>query len=199
MQGYLNTPNDKEALQIKKHILQIAIILFSKKGYYNSTFEELSKIADINIESLYQIYNDKKDLFYECFEIYINRLKKELALDSLGSLNRKDRVVSQLINNYFKAYKVMPEFQKQIMAVGMTNNDFSKHISSFESEIQGHLSRALTNWGRELKAVDIYVAAFFIHNILESTITKAIFNEMRILDENLKKELFDLIYNYLFV
>ncbi len=198
MKEYSKTPNEKSVLPLKRQVLEIGIIMFSKKGYYHTTFEEISKITDIEVEKIYSAFGDKKALFIECFEFYIKRLKKELNMNALFEIKDKKELIRAFVNNYYKAYKVLPEFQKQIMAFSMIDNEFKKLVNIFEFEIQEHISRILKVWMKDLRTDDIYVSSFFVHSILESTITKAIFSDMKVLERNMRKELHNLLFNYLF-
>jgi TetR/AcrR family transcriptional repressor of nem operon len=54
----------------EEEVLQKAMLLFWKKGYYNTSIQDLVKNLGINRASLYDTFGGKKQLFDKAFEAY---------------------------------------------------------------------------------------------------------------------------------
>ncbi|CAM3914346.1 HTH-type transcriptional repressor ComR [Vibrio aerogenes CECT 7868] len=78
--------------------LLIAMELFWKKGYANTSVSELVEALNINRFSLYNTYGDKQQLYYEALETYLNHVsfplakplaKEDADLDTLADFLKK--------------------------------------------------------------------------------------------------------------
>lgn len=56
----------------RKEVLQKAIQVFWKKGFADTSVQDLEKATGVNKSGLYSEFNDKQDLFLACLEYYID-------------------------------------------------------------------------------------------------------------------------------
>jgi AcrR family transcriptional regulator len=60
---------DKDLIgEKRKQIIEGAMIVFKKKGYYKATVREIAKEAQIGLGSTYDYVNSKDDILYLFFE-----------------------------------------------------------------------------------------------------------------------------------
>lgn len=58
--------------------LDLAILVFREKGYYNASISDLSKGMQLTSGSIYKAFHDKRNLFLQAFERYTSLLNKSL-------------------------------------------------------------------------------------------------------------------------
>ena len=58
--------------------LDLAIIVFREKGYYNASISDLSEGMKISSGSIYKAFQDKKNLFIKSFDRYVDLRKRSL-------------------------------------------------------------------------------------------------------------------------
>jgi TetR/AcrR family transcriptional regulator, copper-responsive repressor len=70
-------------------VLESAIQVFWKKGYADTSIQDLEKATGVNKSGLYSEFNDKQDLFMACLEYYISQAKglEVLSEEPLGWKN----------------------------------------------------------------------------------------------------------------
>ena len=78
-------------MDTKKKILDVALDLFSKKGYGNVYVGQIAEGVGIKAPSLYKHYKSKQDIFEAILEEMRNRYNKEVSFLSFnGSDSQAD-------------------------------------------------------------------------------------------------------------
>ena len=99
------TRREKEKRRHKKEILEAALRLFSEKGFYNVSVQEIAEASEFGIGTLYSFFESKEALFEELIndtsELIVNELLQ--VLDS--SCNERE-LLSKFI-------RVQPKWQKK--------------------------------------------------------------------------------------
>lgn len=57
----------------RNEVLQKAIQVFWKKGFADTSVQDLEKATGVNKSGLYSEFNDKQDLFLACLEYYVHQ------------------------------------------------------------------------------------------------------------------------------
>ncbi|WP_339217068.1 TetR/AcrR family transcriptional regulator [Ornithinibacillus sp. FSL M8-0202] len=78
MENHLNgtkrrIPKQDRSIQNRDKILEAGIKLFSEKGYYETTTNEIAKVAGVSIGSLYSYFKDKDAIFLSILDDYHKR------------------------------------------------------------------------------------------------------------------------------
>ena len=68
---------------INEHVLQAALRLFSKRGYFNTSVHDISREAKVSIGAIYHHFGDKEGIAKTMFAAIIERL--QAALDDIES------------------------------------------------------------------------------------------------------------------
>ncbi|MBY7142554.1 TetR/AcrR family transcriptional regulator [Virgibacillus sp. NKC19-3] len=63
-------PKQNRSIQNRDKILDAGLKLFSEKGYYETTTNEIAKVAGVSIGSLYSYFNDKDAIFLRILDNY---------------------------------------------------------------------------------------------------------------------------------
>jgi len=81
---------EREKLRQRQEILDVALNLFSKKGYHNISMHEIAKEAEFAIGTLYKFFRNKEDLYQAIEEeigpkrdAYLSIRADEAELDSI--------------------------------------------------------------------------------------------------------------------
>ena len=67
--------NKGEILELKNKIIDNAITLFSEKGYYGTTLDDIAKSVNIKKASLYYHYDNKEEIYRKSVENCFNYFK----------------------------------------------------------------------------------------------------------------------------
>ena len=59
------TKRQLQAISTKKKIYNSAMELMDKRGFENTTIEDISKKADVSVGASYHFYKSKDDIFFE--------------------------------------------------------------------------------------------------------------------------------------
>ncbi|MEI3614868.1 TetR/AcrR family transcriptional regulator [Pseudogracilibacillus sp. SO30301A] len=66
-------PKQDRSIQNRDKILNAGLKLFSEKGYYDTTTNEIAKVAGVSIGSLYSYFKDKDAIFLNILDNYHKR------------------------------------------------------------------------------------------------------------------------------
>ncbi len=66
-------PKQNRSIQNRDKILDAGLKLFSEKGYYDTTTNEIAKVAGVSIGSLYSYFKDKDAIFLSILDNYHKR------------------------------------------------------------------------------------------------------------------------------
>ena len=72
-----------------RHIMKVALSLFSEKGYYSTTTKEIARAADVNELTLFRHFGSKANLFQLTTEHYVIDAKIDHILDGVEALDFK--------------------------------------------------------------------------------------------------------------
>ena len=77
-------------MDTKKRILDVALDLFSQKGYGNVYVGDIAKGVGIKAPSLYKHYKSKQDIFNAILEEMRNRYNKEASVLSFNGIDFRE-------------------------------------------------------------------------------------------------------------
>ena len=97
----------------KNKIIDASIILFSKKGFYETSVREIAKSVGIHVSSLYSHFEGKEIILDSILEYYKNELNKfkisdEVLDEIVGKIPPADILISGIkrINEYVASDKI---------------------------------------------------------------------------------------------
>lgn len=93
----------KEETRLK--LISVAMDLFKKKGFQNTTMEEIAEIGDVSKGTLYNYYQDKETILCA----YFQRIFKDKRLEIIEALNRHKTIEEKLNSLLDMSKKVMGE------------------------------------------------------------------------------------------
>jgi AcrR family transcriptional regulator len=127
----------------RKQIVDAAMALFSKQGYYRTTIKEVATLAGISPGLIYQYVSDKEDLLFlvlrELVSIFAREIRLAIAreIDPLGRLQAVIVTYCQTVNEYRSATLLTYRSTKSL------SMDKQERIRQGETEINGIISSVL--------------------------------------------------------
>jgi AcrR family transcriptional regulator len=86
------TRRDKERALHRRLILEAAESVFAQKGYHSATVQEIAEKAEFSVGSLYNFFENKRDLYCEIFDMRA----EEFAADVKERLAREATVIGKI-------------------------------------------------------------------------------------------------------
>ncbi|MGW9527047.1 TetR/AcrR family transcriptional regulator [Paenibacillus terrae] len=119
----------------KNDILQAAIRLFSRKGYYSTSVEEIAKESGMAKASFYKYFQGKEELPLEMCIILENKIEQDIrALYSKPDLTNEDKLhgfvtlyLKNLVENKVYLMMDLPEPSMLIFQNEQLNSTFEQH------------------------------------------------------------------------
>jgi len=116
---------------LKAKIMETAMPLFKKNGVKAVKMDDIATELGISKRTLYEIYNNKEDLLYECIKKDRNEMHKQLEEYSLKAENEMD-IIAYFLRVRFKDFgSVHPgffiEMHKYTKIMDFLQKDRDKH------------------------------------------------------------------------
>ncbi len=92
-----------------KHIQNSAAAVFYKKGYADTTMEEIAQLAELSKATLYLYYKSKDDLFYSIIEPALSKLGKRLVKIAGNRDEAADVTIKKIIDATYHLYEKEPD------------------------------------------------------------------------------------------
>lgn len=105
----------KKAKKGKNQIIKTATDLFARKGYYETTVDEIAQALGIAKGTIYNHFQNKEDLYQVSIQEGINLFKKELHLAVEEAPSTRDK-----ISNIIKRQLVFYEREKALVLLFLT-------------------------------------------------------------------------------
>jgi AcrR family transcriptional regulator len=191
-------PQQNRGIITKKHIVETAIKLFSQKGFYNTSSNEISKQSGVSVGCFYSYFKDKKQLFLEALDYYDELIEKGMEAEFNIDLNNKGKTIFDLINGILQAHKIFPEFHQEIAAMSILDKDVKEYMFKQDNAIIKHISNMLWHFKNDIKVVNVDAASVILYNAVEKTVHTLLFGGSGIEEGLLIKELANMILKYLF-
>ncbi|OHB52909.1 MAG: hypothetical protein A2Y10_19500 [Planctomycetes bacterium GWF2_41_51] len=92
---------EREKSKHKQEILDSAIRLFSEKGFYNVSMQEIAEKSEFGVGTLYNFFESKEQLFVELMEVGIEKFG-QLLIPLLDSEEAEEKKISDFIQAHIE-------------------------------------------------------------------------------------------------
>ncbi|MDU7336773.1 MAG: TetR/AcrR family transcriptional regulator [Clostridium sp.] len=195
-------PKQTRSIQTKTKILDVAYALFCEKGYYNTTTNEIAKVANLSIGSLYSYYKDKNTIFFEILERYNQSFQVAvLELRSQASeLHESPRAwVEQLIRRLIELHRSSISLNKELQILSFTIPEVSAVMKKQQYMIREIITRDLFESKHLLRVEDLEACAIVVDQFIRSIVDQIVFLESPIEEERILNAGVDAVCQYLFI
>lgn len=184
----LREPKQSRSIRMKQKILDTAYELFCKKGYFNTTTNEIAKAAKVSIGSVYFYFKDKDSIlleilrrYNESFTAVYNNGIQGLQPDFDNPSRWFSEFMECLIALHRKSVDFNRELQELRRSIPQVDEMFQRHNKNLRQEILDYMSR----YREKVTVHDLEAAAIVTFNIVNSTVDQVVFCENDLDDERI--------------
>jgi AcrR family transcriptional regulator len=194
-------PKQLRSINTKEKILEVAFSLFCKKGYYNTTTNEIAKQADVSIGSLYSYYKDKDTILLDILEIYNQQFitaKEEILAQT--DIFKEDKKVwfHLLIDAFIKAHEASKELIRELNVLYYVNPEVAAILDKQKEESRQAILDYIFLHKEDIQVEDIEAAATLAFDFASAIVDQVVFGQSNIDKERIIKTGVDAIYKFLF-
>jgi AcrR family transcriptional regulator len=115
---------DKKQLK-KENIMQGALELFAKKGFYTTTIPDIAKTIGMSVGNMYNYFKSKEILAKEIMSFISIYLGKKLKKINESDMNTQEKTKA-IVTVYFQTAKLKPEMIDYFLRVYLSNREVFK-------------------------------------------------------------------------
>ncbi|BAF70070.1 TetR/AcrR family transcriptional regulator [Nitratiruptor sp. SB155-2] len=146
----------------KKQIMDTALKLFSKEGFFEVTMADIAKELHMSVGNLYNYFSSKDALAKELILYISKHLAEEIRKINMMQITSKEKI-RKIVDFYFHTAKERPEFIEYFLRIYLSNREVFKHgcegmicVSPFVTEIMVFFEEGVRNG--ELRNQDFFSA-----------------------------------------
>ncbi len=131
---------DKKSKKSEK-ILDAALLLFSKNGFYATTIPDIAKAMGMSVGNIYNYFSSKEKLAKEIIKYSSDILGKEICKVNEQKLSSKDKIRA-IVAVYFDMASTKPQHINYFLRVYLANKEVFKEgcegmlcVSAFVTEL----------------------------------------------------------------
>lgn len=167
--------------QRKMHIIEVAIALFSKKGFKSTSIQKIAEESGVSKGAVYLQFRSKDELLLEIFRYYSTRMREKVSEVEEGTLLPKENFTKQLQVQYEEVAKhkefIIMQHREQALS---TNKEVGKFLWSLKYEIHQWYERNLLNiYGDQIKPY-IMDGGLLLDGISSSYLQMVVRNDVQI-------------------
>ncbi len=194
-------PKQSRSIKTKEKILEVAFTLFCKKGYYNTTTNEIAKQTDVSIGSLYSYFKDKDSILLEILELYNQQFitaKEEVLAQADIFEEDKKAWLRLLINAFIKAHEASKELIRELNVLYYVNPQVASILDKQREESRLAILDYISLHKDDVQVEDIEAATTLAFDFASVIVDRVVFGPNNIDKERIIKNGIDAIYKFLF-
>ena len=192
-------PIKKTSIQKKETIIKKGFELMCEKGYHNVTTIDIAKYAGVSTGIIYQYFKDKRDIFINGVNTYIESIMFPMLEIISGKIDKETfkELLSRMIDKYIKLHNIKKEAHEELMAMSHLDEEISLIFKNKELLMTKRISEVLTESGVATKNLDEKV--HIIIGIIDNYCHEVVYHKHNKLDYDKMKDIiinivYDLIY-----
>ncbi len=198
MEREVRKPVQKRSQEKKEKIKNVAIKLFSEKGYHNVSTNEIAKNASISIGTLYNYFSDKKAIYDELVGDLYTKILSQITPEVLSPSDSPIVLIERYVNLIMEGHTYMTNFQREITALSYQNAEFRKLDDNYRAIATEKILLLLQNYENYLRITNLDTVSFILQTCIEAVIHEVQFYEIPYDKAAIIKELIQMLSRYLF-
>jgi Transcriptional regulator len=193
-------PRQKRSVETKEKILDAAYRLFCEKGYYETTTNEIAKVADVSIGSLYSYFLDKDTIFMEILGRYNQAfvaVDEEAGRNTELYRNDKKEWLRRLTEEMIRVHENSRQLNREIHVLSFTKPEVAAVVKENHEKTRQIALDYFKTYRDDLRVKDVEAAALISYNLISSIVDQIVFEENTIDRERILNEGMDALYQYL--
>ena len=151
MEACKSSRREREKLRQRQEVLEVALQLFSEKGYHNVSMHEIAREAEFAIGTLYKFFRNKEDLYnaliLQLSDRFYAAITEVIASDApeIEKLQTYVRVKGELFRNNLAAIRLYFEETRgaRFKAMAGTEREIRKRHQSVLLSLAGIFERGM--------------------------------------------------------
>jgi len=193
-------PKQTRSIKTKEKIRNVAYQLFCEKGYFKTTTNEIAKVAEVSIGSLYFYYRDKDMILVEILDRYNESFLKvhESMNVQLESYRENPRLwITGFMEEMIKSHRTSKEFNKELKILSHSMSEVSAVMEKQQETVRQMTLDYLRAFYDMLRVKDLEAASIVVVNIMSSLVDQIVFQDNLVDESRIIREGVDAIYQYL--
>lgn len=193
----VRTPKQQRSIEKAGQIKKTALQLFSEKGYFKTTTNEIAKNAGLSIGTLYSYYKNKEDIYEELVKDHYMRAVNMADLSDVPADASARSTMYMLIRSVWDSHYYNTAFQKEMAALSSQSDELRAIEQKYRGNTAPYIAAFLSEHGELFRVTDYHTAAFLIQTSLEAMIHESIFYPNDYDPDAVVRELTDMFCAYL--
>ncbi len=198
MEREVRKPVQKRSQEKKEKIKNVAIKLFSEKGYHNVSTNEIAKNASISIGTLYNYFSDKKAIYDELVGDLYTQILSQITPEVLSPSDSPIVLIERYVNLIMEGHTYMTNFQREITALSYQSAEFRKLEDNYRAIATEKILLLLQKYENYLRITNLDTVSFILQTCIEAVIHEVQFYEIPYDKAAIIKELIQMLSRYLF-
>ncbi|RKD32729.1 TetR/AcrR family transcriptional regulator [Thermohalobacter berrensis] len=162
----------------KEEIIKKAILIFIKKGYYNTKLSDIAKECGMGRTTLYQYFKNKEEIFHYVIKYTIKTIKKDLNLiikdPKISSLQKIKKIIYQTITKYNEDSMLLILIDLWLI-LKRENNQIAQEIQEHALELRKVFKALLEEAENlnEIKPINKEMMSYVLYGLIESSLLQA--------------------------
>ena len=193
-------PKQTRSIKTKEKIRNVAYQLFCEKGYFKTTTNEIAKVAEVSIGSLYFYYRDKDMILVEILDRYNESFLKvhESMNVQLESYRENPRLwITGFMEEMIKSHRTSKEFNKELKILSHSMSEVSAVMEKQQETVRQMTLDYLRAFYDMLRVKDLEASSIVVVNIMSSLVDQIVFQDNLVDESRIIREGVDAIYQYL--
>ncbi|WMJ89112.1 TetR/AcrR family transcriptional regulator [Anaerocolumna sp. MB42-C2] len=196
----IRKPQQKRSIETKEKILDAAYRLFCKKGYYNTTTNEIAQVANVSIGSLYSYFKDKDTILLEILDRYNEsyiKVHDELSRDM--ELYKTDLKLwfRRLIEGLIEIHQISKELNFEMNILCFSIPEVAAVQEKQREKTWQMTLQCFYMYKEYIKVKDIEAAAIVTYKLINAVVDQIVFCKNKIDNERILQAGVDAVYKFL--
>jgi AcrR family transcriptional regulator len=181
-------------------VLDAAYKLYCDKGYYETTTNEIAKVAGVNIGSLYSYFKDKKTILQEVVDRYQDAFLQTIdaIYQDTESCGQAVKVwMRRLMDDMIRAHQATRAFNRELNLLSYSMSEIAAVLEDQHNKVRQIAVDFLKRHQKKLRIKDVEAAAIVTYSLIDSVVNLIVFEENPIDTERILQTAVDAIYCFL--
>jgi len=162
-------PIQQRSIATKDKIAQSGFELFCKKGYHKTNTTEIAKHAHVSTGALYSYFRDKRDIYIEAFDQYIDSFTETLLskLNKLPTPFDLTAFINYWTSSYIEVYANANYALLQLRLMMLEDDVINNHFCNLENEYVSKIVAILNRNGISSNDLmeKVYISCVLVDNL----------------------------------
>ena len=172
----------------KREIAQSALTLFSKQGYYDSSFSDIASACRLSRSNIYNYFKNRDEIFHYAVVELLNSITQKIELiahqENL-TLAQKLQRIYQLFTNDIEDGKIALIILDLSLRLKRKDTKLVATLENSAANLRKKIESLFASENSRLPYVQVAAATTLFFSLIESSITHSLFTERAFIQQNI--------------